>query len=394
MATVPAWWQQGATRINPLEQTWSGSGDSPSHTERFTMNNYDQILKDLGVPLEWIGGAPDDPSQGAFRAQDVQDYLNQNGYQMMANQGVGAGGGSDTYQNLNWIQDAQGNMVGDPSFNRDDPNGVLKMVALAAGGYFGGGALANAAGGAGAGAGAAAGAGEGLGTMGTIGAGSGQYAAIPGVLESGVSLGSVPAVSGTVAGAGGLGGITAGQALGGASAAAGLGGSGGGGSVDPYGAGSGWGQDTLSNMGATNDTGASWLDSLRGLVGTNGMIPWQNVLGAYAGYKSSQDQQQTSSRDPWSGAQPMLKGLLDQGQQLQQQYAAQPFSQQQQTAYNNLGGLLNAANTSAPGLLAGMAANSSGANNYDRANPRKALQGGGASLSGFNPGLLQFFGGK
>lgn len=276
------------------------------------------------------------------------------------------------------------------SFHSDTYRNAAGMAAAVLGAGYGLSSLA----GAGAGAGAAAGAGEGLGTMGTIGAGSGQYAALPSVLESGVTLGSVPAVSGTVAGAGGLGGITASQALGGASAAAGLGGGSGGGSVDPYGAGSGWGQDTLSNMGATNDTGAGWLDSLRGLVGTNGMIPWQNVLGAYAGYQSSKDQQQTSSRDPWAGAQPMLNSLLGQGQQLQQQYAAQPFSQQQQAAYNNLGGLLNAANTSAPGLLAGMAANSSGANNFDRANPRRALQGGGASLAGFNPGLLQFFGGK
>lgn len=295
------------------------------------------------------------------------------------------------YQRLTELIGPDGQMVtrANPeafdSYHGDTYRGALGTIGAVLGAGYGLSALT--------GAGAGAAAGEGLGTMGTIGAGSGQYAAMPSVLESGVSLGSVPAVSGTVAGAGGLGGITAGQVAGGASAAAGLGG-GDVGTVDPYGPGSGWGQDTLSNIGATNDTGASWLDSLAGLVGSNGMIPWQNVLGAYMGYKSSQDQQQTSSRDPWSGAQPMLRGLLDQGQSLQQQYAAQPFSQQQQTAYNNLGGLLNAANASAPGLLSGMTANSTGANNYDRANPRKALQGGGASLAGFNPGLLQFFGGK
>lgn len=38
----------------------------------------------------------------------------------------------------------------------------------------------------------------------------------------------------------------------------------GGGMLDPYGAGSGWGNDTLGAMGATNDTAAGWLDTLKG----------------------------------------------------------------------------------------------------------------------------------
>lgn len=143
MATVPSWWLQGATQINPLEQTYGFDG---SQSDRFGMNNYDAILRQLGFGGDWLGGAPDDPSQGSFRAQDVQDWLASNGYQMMSNQGAGIGGGADTYQNLNWLQDAQGNLIGDPTFNRDDPNGVLKMAALAAAGYFGGSALAGAGG--------------------------------------------------------------------------------------------------------------------------------------------------------------------------------------------------------------------------------------------------------
>jgi hypothetical protein len=66
----------------------------------------------------------------------VQDWLAKNGYQLMLNQGVGADGSADKYQNLAWMQDAQGNMIGDPTYNRDDPNGVMKAIALAAGGYF------------------------------------------------------------------------------------------------------------------------------------------------------------------------------------------------------------------------------------------------------------------
>jgi hypothetical protein len=148
MATVPASWARGATRINPLEQVYGGSSsDGPS--DRFLMNNYNQALQGF-IGDKWTGGAPDDSSQGAFLAQDVQDWLDKNGYQLMSTQGAGIGGGDDKYQNIFWIQDSEGNLVAEPSFSRDDPNGVLKAVALAAGGYFGGSALAGAgAGGAG-----------------------------------------------------------------------------------------------------------------------------------------------------------------------------------------------------------------------------------------------------
>lgn len=198
MATVPNWWQQGATQINPLEQTYGFDG---SQSDRFGMNNYDAILKQLGLGHLWTGGAVDDPSQGAFKAQDVQDWLTQNGYSMYANQGAGIGGGADTYQNLNWIQDAQGNMVGNPSFNRDDPNGVLKAIALAAAGYFGGSALAGAgeAGAAGAATGGADaatsaawanGAGLGADTVSAVGGGSaaGSLAPLAGIEGMGVTV--------------------------------------------------------------------------------------------------------------------------------------------------------------------------------------------------------------
>lgn len=141
-SNIPNWWSQGATQINPLDQTFGADG-MPSSNGMFGVNNYNTMLQGF-IGDKWTGGSPDDSSQGYFKAQDVQDWLDQTGNKLMTNQGVGIGGGTDTYQNMHWIQDANGNIVGDPSFNRDDPNGVLKMAALAAAGYFGGSALAGA----------------------------------------------------------------------------------------------------------------------------------------------------------------------------------------------------------------------------------------------------------
>lgn len=127
-----------------------------------------------------------------------------------------------------------------------------------------------------------------------------------------------------------------------------------------------------------------------------------NVIGAALGAASARDQEQSANqtstskttKDPYAPAKPFIDQMIGQGQQLATQYQQQPFSQAQQTAYNNLGGLLNAINGGAGALLQGMGASASGANNYDRSNPRKALQGGGINLSGWAPGLLQFFGAK
>ena len=139
-------------------------------------------------------------------------------------------------------------------------------------------------------------------------------------------------------------------------------------------AGSFW--DTLSN-GASN-----WASDPNN---------WLKLAGAAAGAADAKDQQQTQTRDPWGPAQPYILEALQQGQKLNQQYQAQPFSPQQQTAYNNLGGLLNLANTNAPGLLSGFQANATGANNYDRSNPRKSLLGSAPMQGNWNPGLLSFF---
>lgn len=390
MATVPAWWQQGATQINPLEQTWGADGNQ---SERFGMNNYDAILKQLGIGNLWTGGAPDDSSQGAFRAQDVQDWLSQNGYQLMANQGVGAGGGADTYQNLNWIQDQAGNMVGDPTFNRDDPNGVLKMAALAAAGYFGGGALAGAGEGAGA-AGAAAGgadaatsaawangAGLGMDTVGAVGggsaAGAGSLAPLAGIEGMGVNvaptmtntaLGTTSALSPELAAAA-AGGSLAGAGGAGAGAAAAAA------SSSPL-----WDQ-FVNRLGDA----ASNPSTIGGLLGAAA-----GIADANANNKPT-----TSTKDPWAQAVPFLQQQLQQGRDLSARYAAQPFSQAQQTAYGNLGGLLDSINGGGmQGLLSGMGANASGANQYSRANPGRQLTGGAASLPMWQPGLLGNFGTK
>lgn len=53
------------------------------------------------------------------------------------------------------------------------------------------------------------------------------------------------------------------------------------------------------------------------------------------GKESEQQQQQTVSKDPWAAAIPWLTENLKSGQNLQAQYAANPFSAQQQQSYGN-----------------------------------------------------------
>jgi len=119
-----------------------------------------------------------------------------------------------------------------------------------------------------------------------------------------------------------------------------------------------------------------------------------NLAGAAIGAASNKDQQQTTTREPWGPAQDWIKSNIAQGQQLQKQYTDQPFSPQQQTQYNNLGGLLNSINQGAGGLFQGFGASGAGQNNFDRTNPRKQLTGSSFNLGNFAPGLLSFFGGK
>lgn len=72
-------------------------------------------------------------------------------------------------------------------------------------------------------------------------------------------------------------------------------------------------------------------------------MSWGAVIGggiALAGNMMSDDKNggagtQTQSKEPWAPAQPWLMQNLMQGQLLQNQYTAQPFSPRQQAAYDN-----------------------------------------------------------
>jgi hypothetical protein len=88
-----------------------------------------------------------------------------------------------------------------------------------------------------------------------------------------------------------------------------------------------------------------------------------SALGAVAGALDGKDKEQTSSRDPWAPAQPLLKDLLSQAQTLSTQYQNQPFSDTQKQAYNNQFGLLNSAIGASPQVMQQMGLLGQG---YDR----------------------------
>ena len=114
--------------------------------------------------------------------------------------------------------------------------------------------------------------------------------------------------------------------------------------------------------------------------GTPDLGKWlATILGAGLGANSSRDQQQTNTREPWAPAQPMLKGLISEGNDLYNQYKAQPFNGAQKAGYNNMAGLLDLVNKNAGGLLSGAQANASGQNQFVRGQPR------GLIGSSFNP---------
>lgn len=266
-------------------------------------------------------------------------------------------GQSSTMRNSWDAWNTSGDYLGQGTADSDLASG-LKFLGTALAGYYG----ANALGGAGGGAGGAGGA---SGAVGGAGGGAGGGAATFGNANLlgaanpyGMAGGALESAAADSLAAGGLNAGTFGT---GASIA-------GGNAFSPFG-----GAAAASSI-------PDWLSKNLG-----------GLAGAALGAASSQDQEQTTTRDPWGPAQPFLRQQIDQGMALSKQYADQPFSPQQQTAYNNFGGLLNAINGGAGGLLQGMSANASGANNYDRSNPRRQLTGSSFDLSGFAPGLLQFF---
>ena len=88
------------------------------------------------------------------------------------------------------------------------------------------------------------------------------------------------------------------------------------------------------------------------VIGIAGLISaGTGLLGAMSSGGGS-GPAQTNTKEPWAEAAPWLKQQIADGQALQQRYAANPFSPQQQTAYNNTFSDLNhfRSNT-APGLM-------------------------------------------
>lgn len=148
------------------------------------------------------------------------------------------------------------------------------------------------------------------------------------------------------------------------------------------------------DWGSLLSKGVNWLLGNGGGKngqGGGGASPLAMLLGGLLGAKGGKDQQQTSSRDPWAPMQPYLLGLAEDGRKLYNQYTQQPFSPAQQTAYGNVGGLLDSLNATAPGLLSALQQTAGGGNQFVRGQQNRAPT---YDMSGWNfqPGLLGNFG--
>ena len=98
------------------------------------------------------------------------------------------------------------------------------------------------------------------------------------------------------------------------------------------------------------------------------------LLGGIGSKKSSGGTEQVK-KEPWEAAQPWLKNLLAEGQNLQSYYQANPFNQQQQQAYNNIFSDANMFRSQiAPGLF-GKANEMMGSNYQRRSFDRPGLVG-------------------
>lgn len=241
-------------------------------------------------------------------------------------------------------------------------NELMQTIALMAGGYYGGNALASAYG-APAASSAAGGATGGMANGAFLGEG----------VASGIPAWDGAALSSAL-GSGELGTAASylGQTMNGGTALETLG--------------------SAMNGGSTLGTGANAVAN--GVKTLGGGSTVGGLLGAAAGALDSGDKTQSTNRDPWAPAQDFLKQQIGQGQNLSTQYQQKPFSQAQQTAYGNIGGLLDAINANAGGLVGGFGANASGANQFDRSNPNKKLVGSSFNMGSFAPGLLGFLGSK
>lgn len=267
------------------------------------------------------------------------------------------------------VFDSQGNYLGLNS-GASDGQALTNFVLTALAMYAGGQALGGGAGAGGAGAG---GAGAGAGGAG-VGAGAGAGGSITGLTSAEIAASNAAATSGLAGNVAALAPVnlgTAGAMAGGAVGAAGAAG----------------------GTGGVAQAGTGTLGSLMGLDYST----WAKLAGGVIGALTSGDQEQTSTqnKEPWGPAQQWIKDNIASGQALQKQYQAQPLSQAQQGAYGNMFGLLNSMNANSPAMYAGMNANSSGANNYDRNNPRRQLTGSTVQAPTFgllNPDFTRFGG--
>lgn len=148
---------------------------------------------------------------------------------------------------------------------------------------------------------------------------------------------------------------------------------------------------TGAELGNILSPAATAAGGVGGLL--SGLSPYAGIIGAGLGALSSKDQTQTatSTKDPWGPAQQWIKDNMAAGQALQKNYTDNPFSDQQKTAYNNLGGLLNSANANNGNMSDFINRQMSGASYYDPKDPRKNYGKGVAQSNTFAPGLLNFF---
>ena len=113
------------------------------------------------------------------------------------------------------------------------------------------------------------------------------------------------------------------------------------------------------------------------------------IAGSVVGGLMSDDSQQsqTASKEPWKDAAPWLRENLRTGQGLQNYYQQNPFNPQQQTAYQNTFGDLDAfRNQMAPGLMG--FANKLMGGSYQRGGSTAGANGG-ASMGGLLGGGQQ-----
>jgi hypothetical protein len=117
-----------------------------------------------------------------------------------------------------------------------------------------------------------------------------------------------------------------------------------------------------------------------------------SIIGGGIGLLSSmgnKSQNTTQDKSPWASAAPWMQQNIARGQQLQDFYAKNPFSQGQQTAYGNQAALGNSYRAMLPQLMSGLPTQQ-----FNRANPaaRAPMQSfapPGGNL-GFSPIQNQF----